>query len=94
MPAKAAIIGGPHAGTVVAQMIVNIGDEDREGHTSPQLLYVGLCVGAMDADRIHDLGVSVFCRFCRLNTEHSSRGEIHNPLAIATTIKPADQGHR
>jgi hypothetical protein len=44
---------------VIAQ-VVNIRNQNREGNTPPQFFDIGLCIGAVYADYVHDLGVSMF----------------------------------
>lgn len=59
---------------VIAEMVVNIGDEDRESHSPPKLLDVGTGRGTVHAQGVDDLRVTVLLDPVRLDPEERRRG--------------------
>jgi hypothetical protein len=79
---------------VIAQVVVHICNQNREGNAPPQLFDIGSCVGPVYANCVHDLGVGMFLGFRRLNAQHGRGGHIHYAMAVVLAIEAADECDR
>ncbi len=79
---------------VIAQMIVDVGDEDGEGDAPPKFLGIRLRRRTMHAQRIDDLGIGMLAGFRDFDAEHGRGGDIHEAATGQDTIEAPDQGDR
>ena len=77
---------------VIAQMIVDIGDEDGEGDAPPEFLDIRLRRRTMHAQRIDDLGIGMLAGFRDFDAEHRRGGDIHEPATGQDMIEAPNQG--
>ncbi len=78
--------------SMIVQVIVDVGDEDRISHAPPEFLNVGLGRGSVHAQGVHDFGVGVFLG-AGIDTEQRRGRHIHQASAIERAVKPANQRH-
>ena len=79
---------------VIAQVVVQIRNQNREGNTPPQFFDIGLCVGPVYTDCVHHLGVGMLLWRSYLNTQHRCGGDIHYAMSCAYAVEAADQRDR
>jgi hypothetical protein len=78
---------------VVEQVVVDVGDEDGEGHAPPQLLDVRLSGGAMDAQGVDDLRVVVLTGIGGLRAENRSGRRVEQPASVVRPVETTDERH-
>ena len=78
---------------MVEQVIIDIGNEDREGDTPPEFLNIGDRHGPVLAQRIDELGIGVFAMIARFSTQHGRSGNIHQAATAGRSVEALDQGY-
>src|SRR5271154_3132053 len=78
---------------MIMQMVINVVDEDGEGHSAPELLDISLGVCSMLTDCIDDFGVGVFGGLTYVHAKQCCRGDVHES-APGGSIESTNQRDR
>lgn len=76
------------------EVVVNVGDENGKCNAAPEFFYIGLCIGAMLAERINDIGVGVLARISGVCAEQGCRRNVHETATARGPLETANQRDR
>ena len=75
--------------SMIVQVIVHVGDEDRKGHAPPKFLNVGLRRGPIHPQGVDDFGIAVFLGANGLNAKERRGRHVHD-LATDLLAEPRE----
>ena len=79
---------------MVQQVIIDIGDQDRESDPPPQLLNVGWRGRAVLAQGVDQFGIGMLAWIARFGAQHRGGRHIHQSATAGGTIKTPDKRDR